>query len=134
MSWSPPFLISYVAADMRSFEYLPWHEQRVLLLKRLAVLFPRGQTFDPYNVPVWSESRINGHRSVSNPNGLACGFPESQLMWAKDYFLKYPWSDIVRAGYVAEAPAGSKRYEITDEGWAVIESIRFSGEDDILPF
>jgi hypothetical protein len=53
-------------------------------------------------------------------------------MWAKDYFLKYPRSDIVRTGYVAEASPGSKRYEINDEGWAVLESHSVQVDDDYI--
>jgi|CZKZ01.1.fsa_nt_gi hypothetical protein len=114
------WVISYAANDMSSFQRLPWHEQRVALLKRLAGLFPRGF---PSTIDVWSRSGGGDmpSRLVSNPNGLAHGFPENELECANNYLLKYPWRDIVHNGYVIRQPRWSGHYEIADEGWAVVE-------------
>jgi predicted transcriptional regulator len=38
----------------------------------------------------------------------------------------------VHNGYVAEAPPGSGRYEITDEGWAVVKSNTVEVDDDYI--
>ena len=69
MNSSSPFFIGIAALNLGFFKELPRHDQGVMLLKRLAYLFPRGQTFDPYSVPVWIQGR-------PNPNGLADGFPD----------------------------------------------------------
>lgn len=122
-----PFLISHVAKDFSSFQVLLQDEQRMLLLRRLAVLFPRGQTFDPHSVPVWIDVR-------PNPDGLAFGFPERELSRANVDLLSYTWHSIVHNGYAVEAPPGSKRYEITDVGWAVVEHYIVHGLNDLLPF
>jgi hypothetical protein len=114
-------------ASLGSFRESPRHEQDVRLLKRLAVLFPQGQTFDPHRVPVETDG-------LNNRNGLAFGFPPGELRDANLYILTYLWPEIVRTGYVAEAPPGSGRYQITDEGWGVVEGIKFRGDDGYLPF
>jgi len=102
-------------ANLSSFKDLPRHEQGVMLLKRLACLVPRGQTFDPHSTVDWRNGRPERY-------GLATGFPRNELKKADSYLLTYPWSEIVLAGYVAEAHPGSRWYRITDEGWAVVMS------------
>jgi hypothetical protein len=86
----------------------------VRLLKRIAFLFGK-QTFDPHKEPpnIWGQP---------DRGGLALGFFPYELRDAGLYILTYPWSEIVRTGYVAEAPPGSGMYEITAEGWVVVES------------
>jgi hypothetical protein len=115
MNLSSPYFIGIDAVNLASFKEDTVDHQDVMLLKRLAFLFPRGQTFNPYRVAVWIDGR-------PNPNGLAAGFPRNELEEAERYLLCLPWWEIVHNGYVAEAPSGSGKYEITDEGWAVVES------------
>ena len=100
--------------QLASFKDLPQHEQGVRLLKRIAFLFGK-QTFDPHKEPpnIWGQP---------DRGGLALGFFPYELRDAGLYILTYPWSEIVRTGYVAEAPPGSGMYEITAEGWVVVES------------
>ena len=62
------------------------------------------------------------------------GFPTNELSEADRYLLHGAWWEIVHNGYVAEAPAGSGRCEITDEGWSMMTiSIRFSLELPGIP-
>ena len=109
------FVFGEEATNLGAFKDLPRHEQGVMLLRRLAYLVPRGQTFDPHHVR-------GGSISSDDSAELAYSFPPSELRDANLYLLTYPWSEIVRAGYVAEAPPGSERFEITAEGWAVVMS------------
>src|ERR1035438_6698390 len=91
MNSRPPFPISRGATNMRSFECLLSGEQIVWLLLRVASLFPWGETFDPYKLPVYIADRHKTIGLAINPKGLACGFPEKELVRANDYLLKYPW-------------------------------------------
>jgi hypothetical protein len=111
--------------NLDSFKDLPRHEQGVMLLKRLAVLFGK-QTFDPQQVPVEIGACVNS-------DGLAFGFPPSELRDAHLYLLTDPWSEIACAGYVAEAPLGSGMYEITAKGWVEVESKPVKVDNDVLP-
>ncbi len=107
--------------DLSSFKDLPRIEQSVRLLKRLAFLFGK-RTFNPHKpVDIWGHTLLRG---------LADGFRD-EMQDAEAYLLTYPWSEIVRAGYVAEAPPGSGMYEITAEGW-VVESKPVEIDDDYI--
>jgi hypothetical protein len=118
------------AANLAFFKGYFRHSQGVMLLKRLAYLFPQGQTFDRH-VPVW----IPGRRTPTpNPNGLAYHFPTNELSEADRYLQIDVWWELVGNGYVAEAPPQSGKYEITDKGWEVVESNTVEVEGDGLPF
>jgi hypothetical protein len=107
-------LINRHCGTLGGFKDLPLHEQSMLLLERLEVLFGK-QTFDP-----------NGHTASQR---LAEGFAYREERDAYLYVLTDPWSEVVRAGYVAEAPPGSGMYEITAKGFVAIHA-----DDDKMPF
>lgn len=110
------FSFGVAAASLDSFKALPLHEQGVMLLRRFAEFVPEGQTFYPHSVSrSWSGGRDDW-------NQISYGFPSSEPWDAKRYLLTHPLSEIVRAGYIAEAPPGSGRYRFTAEGRAVVMS------------
>ena len=106
--------------NLGSLKVLAPREQDVLLLRHLAPLFGK-RTFDPHKVP----EKICGFVFTK---GLA--YSSAELQEAHLYVLTYLWPRIVGAGLVAEAPPGSGMYEITAEGWAVVED----PDDYYLPF
>ena len=95
--------------DLGSFKDLPRREQGLMLLRRLAYLFPHRRFLD-----------IGQVNCFDNWDEVVYGFPASELRDASLYLRTYPWSEIVRAGYVAEAPRGMSEYQITALGWAVV--------------
>ena len=109
-----------ISPNLGSFKDLGHGEQGVMLLNHLALLFGK-QTFDPRKVP----EEICG---FVFKKGLA--YSSAELQDAHRYLLTYPWSAIAYADFVAEAPPGSGMYEITAEGWAMVES----KGDNYLPF
>jgi len=106
--------------SLRTFKDLLEVEQDVLLLRHLALLFGK-RTFDPHTVP----EEVCG---FVFRKGLADG--SAELQDAHLYLLTDPWSNLVSAGFVAEAPPGSGMFAITTKGWAIVES----NDDAYLPF
>jgi len=104
---------------------LSLHDQGLFLLERLAFLCPRGKTFRELDLYL-------GTRDRPDPNGLVPGVPSYEVRRTIRHLFDYPWREIVRAGYIAEAPPGSGRYEITDEGWAVVKSNTVEVDDDYI--
>jgi hypothetical protein len=112
--------IMAISPNLGSFKYLGQGEQGVMLLNHLALLFGK-RTFDPHKAP----EEICGFVFTK---GLA--YSSAELQDAHVYLLTHPLSWIAYGGFVAEAPPGSGMYEITDKGWALVES----KDDDYLPF
>jgi hypothetical protein len=112
--------IMAISPNLGSLKVLAPREQDVLLLRHLAPLFGK-RTFDSHKVP----EEICGFVFTK---GLA--YSSAELQEAHLYLLTYLWPRIVGAGLVTEAPPRSGMYEITAEGWAVVED----PEEYFLPF
>ena len=126
MDSNSQYFIGIHALNLAFFKELPQYKHAVMLLKRLACLFPRGQTFDPHSVVVRINGRLERH-------WLAAGFPMKELRNADNYLIVGgPWWEIVHNGYVAEAPPGSGRYEITNEGWDAVKSNTVEVDNDYI--
>jgi hypothetical protein len=109
-----------ISPNLGSLKVLAPREQDVLLLRHLAILFEK-RTFDPHKVP----EEICGFAFTK---GLA--YSSAEMQEAHLYLLTCLWPRIVDAGLVTEAPLTSGMYEITAEGWAVVED----PEGYFLPF
>jgi hypothetical protein len=118
--WKKAKVMMAISPNLGSLKVHAPREQDVLFLRHLAPLFGK-RTFDPHKVP----EEICGFVFTK---GLA--YSSAELQEAHFYLLTYLWPRIVGAGLVTEAPPGSGMYEITVEGWAVVED----PEDYYLPF
>ena len=124
MNSSLPHRIPTVLSSLECLEDLSLHDQSVFLLKRLALRFPRGKTF-------WLDALYCAF-SVSRPDldELAPGLPNNERQMAIHYLLDKPWDEIERNGYVTKAPRGRRWYEISAEGWAVVDSMTLEVDGD----
>ena len=124
MNSNSPHLIPTVLSSLECLEDLSLRDQSVFLLKRLALRFPRGKTF-------WLDALYLPYSlSVPDPDELAPGLPIDERQMAIHYLLDEPWDEIERNGYVTKAPRGLRWYEISAEGWAVVDSMTLEVDGD----
>ena len=110
---SSPNRIPDILPSLASLGDLSPHDQGAFLLIRLAKVFPRSMTFSKADL-FWCDV------DRPDPYGLAAGIPRQEQRRAVQHFLTYPWREIVHAGYVSKASAGSGEYEVTEKGWALV--------------
>ena len=125
MNSNSPHLIPNVICSLADLKDLSLHDQGLFLLSRIPLLAPRGKTF-------WGVGLFRHERNRPDPNWLAPGIPKYEIRMTIIHLLCDPWREIVRNGYVAEAPPGNGWYEITDKGWAVLESHSVKVDDDYI--
>jgi hypothetical protein len=106
-----PNTISASAPTLPDLKQLPKEQQALLLLKRLAHLFPRGRSFSRSNFMI--ESHLG-----PDPYSLVTGYPRETQMEAIRYLLGIPWQELVRHGFIFATNADF--YELTEEGWTEI--------------
>lgn len=112
-SASQPFLIAAVAGTLAGLRALPRTDQAMLLLRRMAYVFPQVQNvggFNKHNILL-----------PNDPIGLAAGFPESEKMPVLRQLLGAPWTQLVNDGYLVDL-SGSGFFSISDEGVAAAKS------------
>jgi hypothetical protein len=110
------------AHNLACFKELPLRDQGVFLLKRLALLFPRNQSFMKVRLAQCTPANLG-------PNGLAFGFPEKERREALSYLLDGPWRELMDARYIDKESLDYSSFEITAVGWAAIESNTFEYDD-----
>ena len=111
-----PFTINSVAPTLTEFKKLSLDDQAIAFLRRLAFLFPVGKTFHRGNLNL---PATNGHPDTS---ALCTGWPREDVAAGLDYLLKTCWRTAERHGYLAEALSGHSFFEVTEEGWAMVNS------------
>jgi len=111
MSPAPAKTIAEVAPSLAALKKLPVHTQGVLLLRRLAHFYPRGQRF----------CKRNFMTSLPDPIGLAIGYSQREVPDVIRHLLGAPWQEMERQFYIHNA-TGDGWYEVTDEGWQAVET------------
>ena len=135
MKSSSPYYIDPVVHNLVRLRELSLHDQGVFLLKRLALSFRVGETFskdDLFETRTRAGKKTRSKVYWPDPNGLAAGFPWYELLFVRNDLCHRVWAEIVHAGYVAEAPPGSGRYEITNEGWDAVKSNTVEVDNDYI--
>jgi hypothetical protein len=112
---SQPFTIASVAPTLDEFKKFSVEDQGVLFLKRLAHHFRRGQTFRRSNLALPAHGTPDAY-------SLCTGWPREDWAEGVRYLLGTPWRMIERHGYIAESLSGDGNFEITPDGWALVES------------
>src|SRR5271170_1780423 len=98
MSRVPPNSIAAVAPTLDDLKRLSTREQAMLLLKRLAHLFPRGKDF--------SRANFFLDYPAADPYSLATGYDKGEVREVVSLLLGEPWHYIVQEYYVAPVPGG----------------------------
>ena len=57
-----------------------------------------------------------------DPNALCTGWTKDELAEGVRYLLGTPWRALDRSGFIAEALSGQNFFEVTEDGWSVVES------------
>ena len=117
-----PFLISSLARDLAEFKTLPPNIQAFALLRRLAAIFPAPKTFHRANLDLPAYGKPD---SI----GLCAGWPDQDRGTGNAYVLRNPWRFLIKEDLIAEAGSGPGNYELTDEGWELVNS----GRNTALP-
>ena len=100
----------------------------MLLLRRLALVFPPRKKFRLLGLVDYYET------CKPDTNGLVPGLEIHEARLGVHCLLGEAWDEIARTGYVSEAtwPWGNGWFEITDDGWAVLESNTVKVDDDYI--
>ena len=118
-----------IPTDLPSLAWLKdlsLHDLCGFLLKRLALIFPRGRTFNLYH--------LYSPGSLCRSDGYGCfrGDPNSEVLIRIRYLLNTPWEEMVRDGYITELPRGrewyERRFEITAKGWEFVDSMTLDSQ------
>ena len=116
MSTTPlPNTISASAPTLAELQQLPRERQALLLLRRLAHLYPKGQSF------ARSNCGLDSHLGP-DPYGLVTGYPREVQKAAIQYLLGVPWQELERQHFIYPTISDQGFVEITDDGWAVVSS------------
>jgi hypothetical protein len=115
MAPNQPFTIASVAPILDEFKKLSVENQGIAFLKRLAHHFRRGQSFKRSNLALPAHGTPDAY-------SLCTGWPREDWAEGVRYLLGTPWRTIEREQYIAESLSGEGHFEITPEGWAVVES------------
>jgi len=111
-----PFTINSVAPTLAEFKKLSPDDQAIAFLRRLAFLYPAGKTFHRGNL------NLPATNGTPDTSALCTGWPREDIAAGLDYLLKTCWRTAERNGYIAEALSGHAFFEVTEEGWAVVNS------------
>jgi hypothetical protein len=126
MNSSSPHRIPNVLSSLACLYDLSMHDLGLFLLSRLAILFPRHKTFRRFDLVEYDVM----YRP--DPNGLVPGLGNHEARLGVHRLLGEAWDELASTGYIAEAPRGNKWHEITDKGWAVLESNTVKVDDDYI--
>lgn len=91
------------------------HAQAMVLLEKLGRSGPSRNRFFKGNLALTAPG-------APDPFGLAAGFPDHEVLAAKQYLLRTPWAELERLGYITNA-SGDGWFEITEDGWAALTSV-----------
>jgi hypothetical protein len=109
------FTIASVAPTLDDYKTLSVEDQGIAFLKRLAHHFHRGKTFKRTNLALSAHETPDAYSRCT-------GWPREDWTEGVRYLLGTPWRTIEREGYIAESLSGEGNFEVTTEGWAVVES------------
>ncbi len=111
MANAPKTTIAEVAPTLADLKKLSLVDQSVLLLARLAEIYPQVQSVGGFH---------KGNLSLPNdPYGLAAGYHHENSE-IRRHLLGAPWTRLVNDGYIVD-PAGSGFYTISDEGYEALK-------------
>jgi TIR domain len=130
---SVPFTIASVAKNLAELKALAIEDQAILLLRRLAHMFPQMQ-------------RTGGlHKGnillADDPYALAIGFPTNENLAVRQYLLGAPWTRLVNEGLLVDL-AGSGFFLLSEEGLAAASCttprraappVKLTDNDSVIP-
>ena len=114
----PANTIAAVAHSLADFKSLPLPDQSILLLKRLALLFPQGQTFSKQNFLSF------GPNNLPDPYGITSGYPREIVPEMLRYLLSLPWHYLEQNYLIAQIPAHNGFFELTPHGFEATKGPR----------
>lgn len=113
MANAPPRTIADVAPTLADLKKLSLAQQSLLLLARLAALYPQMRGTGGLH---------KGNLLLANdPYGLAAGYSGGENSEVRRHLLGAPWTALVNEGYIVD-PAGSGSYSVTDEGYEALRN------------
>jgi hypothetical protein len=114
MSQPTPFTIGSAVKTLAELKALPVTHQDMLLLRRLAHIYPMMSG---------SGGLHKGNLLLSNdPYALGAGLPSNEKMSILQYLLGAPWTRLVNAGFITD-PRGTGFFAPTEEGFAAASSV-----------
>ncbi len=114
-----PRTVAEVAPTLADLKLLSLGRQSLLLLARLAILYPQMKNTGGLH---------KGNLLLPNdPYGLAVGYNAAENSDVRRHLLGTPWTTLVNHGYIVD-PAGSGFFSIADEGHDALKDTERSAD------